>query len=237
MLVHKLLRWTHESLLALRYIKNIYQVGIQRQVPNWDRLRSGLVIKLCDRRFHFIHGDVRISTTAHRIDFAQLARDPIHVAQFGHRSPAAIPFAPRAARCKPYRKSFRKIFVRMFLRIPACEMAHVIPRERYRAVVIEVSSPERTEEVFPLRRAIELVSVIEGMTCFMTQVHHDLALVLEIVHLLLQRGQVGIRKIKRNSDHGFARRTSPFVCEIAGGTKLFQTLAMQLCVELVYEAV
>src|ERR1700741_2827043 len=46
MLVQKLLRRAHRLLLALRYIKNIHQVGIERQVPNLDRLRNGLMIEV-----------------------------------------------------------------------------------------------------------------------------------------------------------------------------------------------
>src|SRR5579864_4977527 len=50
MLVQKLLSRSDRFFSPLRYIKNIYQVGIQSQVHNWDRFRDRLTVKLRDRR-------------------------------------------------------------------------------------------------------------------------------------------------------------------------------------------
>src|SRR5580765_1254980 len=162
--------------------------------------------------------------------------DAIHVAQLRHRSPSAITFAPTAARRQPDCEGFREIFIGMLLCVPACEMTNVVSRERYGAIIVEVSSTEGPEQILPFRISIELVRVVERVPSLMPQIHHDLALIFEIIHLFLQRSEFRIRKVKRNTDHGLARRASPFVREIAGRPELRESLAAQLRIELVNEA-
>src|SRR5215469_3947335 len=94
MLVQKLLRRSDCFLSSLRYIKNIYQVGVQSQVHNWDRFRNRLTVELRDCRVHFFDSDIRVATATNRIDVAELSRDTIHIKQLVHRAPSAITFAP-----------------------------------------------------------------------------------------------------------------------------------------------
>src|SRR5262245_102160 len=103
----------------------------------------------------------------------------------------------------------------MFLRVPAGDVADVTTREGDRPIVLAVRSSERSEELAPIGRLVELVGVVEGVPRFMTKVHHDLALVFEMIHFLLELGELGVREIKRNGDDRLLGRAAPLAREVA----------------------
>src|ERR1700722_4758046 len=70
----------------------------------------------------------------------------------------------------------------------------------------------------------------------MTQVHHDLASVFQVVHVALKLCQVRVGEIKRNADDRLARRTSPFIGEITQRTELVDALGFQFAIELLNES-
>src|SRR6266699_3872091 len=74
-------------------------------------------------------------------------------------------------------------------------------------------SAKSSEQVTPFGRLVELVGVIERMARLVAEIHQDLALVLEIVHLLLEARQLAICQIKRDADDRLPRRTTPLVCQ------------------------
>src|SRR3954467_9224739 len=69
----------------------------------------------------------------------------------------------------------------------------------------------------------------------MAQVHHDLARVLEIVHLFFQPLQFWIGQIERNADHRLFRRASPFVAQVARRAELADAFGLELPVELLHK--
>jgi hypothetical protein len=71
---------------------------------------------------------------------------------------------------------------------------------------------------------------------FVPQVHHDLAFVLEVVHLALQAGESRVSEIEGDADHGLPVGTAPFVGEVADRAEVLETLALELAVELVHKA-
>src|SRR5436190_2683419 len=83
---------------------------------------------------------------------------------------------------------------------------------------------------------VEPVRVVERVTRLVAHVHHDLALVLEIVHRALELGELRIGQIEGDADHRLPVGTPPFVGQVADGLELLETLALQLAMELVYEA-
>src|SRR5262249_46968092 len=76
----------------------------------------------------------------------------------------------------------------------------------------------------------------ERVPGFVTEIHHDLARVLEIVHRALEPGELRIGEIERNADHRLAVGTAPLVGEIAQRTKALESLALELAVELKHVA-
>src|SRR5205807_8345531 len=97
-----------------------------------------------------------------------------------------VTLAPTRARRKPHRKSLSEIFVRMLLCVPTFHMPDEATRERHGSVQIAIRTAERPENVFPLRSLVERVSVVDRVPGFVTQIHHDLSRIFEIVHLCLQ---------------------------------------------------
>jgi hypothetical protein len=124
----------------------------------------------------------------------------------------------------------------MLLRIPPGHVANILPRERYGTVIIAIGAPKRTEEIAPLSRLVELVCVIECVSGLMTHVHHDLASVLQVVHIALELCQVRVGQIERNAYDGLARGTSPFIGEITKRTKLVDALGFQFAIKLLNES-
>ena len=70
----------------------------------------------------------------------------------------------------------------------------------------------------------------------MTHVHHDLASVFQVVHIALELRQVRVGQVKRNADHGFARRTSPFIREITNRPELVDALGFQFAIKLLHKS-
>jgi hypothetical protein len=123
----------------------------------------------------------------------------------------------------------------MFLGVPAGKMADIIPRERNRTIVIVVRPAKWAEQLFPLRGTVELVSVVEGVPCFVAEIHHDLAWLFEIIVLLFQLGKTRVRQIKRNANHGLARRATPLVRQITGWMKFLEFFAVQFAIQLLHK--
>jgi hypothetical protein len=90
----------------------------------------------------------------------------------------------------------------------------------------------RTEEIAPLVRLVQLVRVVEGVSRLVAQVEHDFARVLEVVHFLLEPGELGVGEVERDADDGLSRRASPFVRQVAERPELLEPLALELPVEL-----
>src|SRR5438045_4839353 len=66
----------------------------------------------------------------------------------------------------------------------------------------------------------------------MTEVHHDLALVLDVVDRLLQRRELGVGEIEGDADDRLPVGAGPFVAEVAGRVEAAEPLRRQLAVEL-----
>src|SRR5215472_13005686 len=123
----------------------------------------------------------------------------------------------------------------MLLRIPSLHVADVTARERNRAVVVPVTTPVGAKQMLPLRRLVQPVGVVDSVSSFVAQVHHDLARVFQIIDLLFQPRQSRIGKVKGNAYHRLARRTSPLVSEVANRTKLLESFAVELAIEPLYQ--
>ena len=124
----------------------------------------------------------------------------------------------------------------MLLRVPAGDVPHVAAAERHRPVEVAIAPVERTEALAPLRGREQAIGVVERVPGLVPQVHHDLARVLEIVHLAFEAGELGIREVERDPDHGLAVGAAPLVGEIAHRMKRPESLAVELAVELLDEA-
>src|SRR5579859_2988034 len=74
------------------------------------------------------------------------------------------------------------------------------------------------------------------MSGLVTHVHHDLASVFQVVHLVLKLCQVRIRQVERNADERLAGGTSPLIGEIARRTELVDALGLQFAIELLNES-
>ena len=57
------------------------------------------------------------------------------------------------------------------------------------------NADEMDRRAFSIRAFGEALCVVERVPGFVSQVHHDLALVLEIVHLFFKGGELRIRKV------------------------------------------
>src|SRR5438105_8098148 len=73
------------------------------------------------------------------------------------------------------------------------------------------------------------------MPRLVAQVHHDRALVLEIVHLALEPRELGIGQVERDADHRMTIGSSPLVGEVAHRAEFLQALALALAMELLHE--
>ena len=115
-------------------------------------------------------------------------------------------------------------------------MANKVPRERNGPIVVAICAAKGTEEIAPLSRLVELVGVIECVSGLMTHVHHDFASVFEVVHIALKLSQIRVGQIKRNTDDGLARGTSPFIGEIAERAELVDALGFEFAIKLLNES-
>ena len=152
-----------------------------------------------------------------------------------HRAPPTILLPPTGARRHPHRERLSKVLIGMLLRIPTRQVAHVVFRKQHWAIVFAVRPAIWSKQLLPLWRAVQPVSVIESMPCFVAQIHHDFAIGLEIIVLSLNLAEVRSSKIKRNSNHRLARRASPFVSQVNSGPELHDPFLFQLPVKLLHE--
>ena len=70
------------------------------------------------------------------------------------------------------------------------------------------------------------------MARLMTEVHHDLALILDVVDSLLKRRQLGVGEVEGDADDRLPVGAGPFVAEVAGRVEAAEPLRRQLAVEL-----
>ena len=236
MLAQHFLGGPHALLPLAGDIEDVREVGIEREFLHRNLLRQAETIELADSRFHLIDGDVGAAATPDGVEIPDLSRHAIDVLELGQRVPAFVALAPLRAGREPDRKRFCEIFVRMLLGIPPGHVANKLPRERDGAVIIAIGAAKRTEEIAPLRRLVELVGVIERVPGLMTQVHHDLARVFEVIHIALQLGQVGVGQVEGNADDGLAGGASPFIGEIAMRTEFVDAFGFQFPIELLDES-
>ena len=124
----------------------------------------------------------------------------------------------------------------MLLRIPPRHVANKFARERYGTVIVAIGAAKRPEQIAPLRQLMQLVRIIECVPGLMTQVHHDLASVFQIVHVALKPCQVRVRQIERNADDGLARRASPLIGQITKRAELVDALRFQFAIKLLHES-
>src|ERR1700745_1314785 len=101
----------------------------------------------------------------------------------------------------------------MALRVPAATMLDRTPAGRIGPVIERVVFRRRAEQLLPAPAALQLVGVLHGMACLVTENGHALrpgaALDLEH-HFLLELYQAGMGKIERDSNAGHICRTEPF---------------------------
>src|SRR5262249_12043940 len=84
---------------------------------------------------------------------------------------------------------------------------------------------------------VKPVSVVQGVAGFVTQVHHDLARIFQIVDFLFEAGQARGGEGERNADHRLAGGTYPFVPKIERKPEFLQGFAIKLAVESEHQAV
>src|SRR2546425_11525760 len=73
---------------------------------------------------------------------------------------------------------------------------------------------------------------VEGVARLMTEIHHDLALIFDVVDRLLQRRELGVGEVEGDADDWLPVGAGPFVAEVAGGVEAAEPLRRQLAVEL-----
>ena len=123
----------------------------------------------------------------------------------------------------------------MLLRVPAGDMADVVLRERHEREVVAIGPAEGAEELVPLVAAKELIRVVEGVAGLVTHVHHDLALVLDVVDGVLEVRDARIAEVEGDADDGLLGRTAPFVGEVAARPKAAQPCRVEFPVKLADE--
>jgi hypothetical protein len=119
----------------------------------------------------------------------------------------------------------------VLLGVPPVDVPHEALGERDGLVALPVRPAKRPEELPPLRRFIEAIRVVEGVSRLVTEIHHDFPLVFEVVHLLLEAREFRVGEIERDADDRLAGRAAPLVREIAERAELPDPLPLQLPVE------
>jgi hypothetical protein len=235
---HRLVVLPHEVdgrpdplLAATRRAEDVGEVRIEGKLLRRERLDESLPVEVGDGRIHLLDRDVGPPRGAHRLDVSELPGHPVHVLQFREGPPPAVLLAPVGPRGEPHRESLREVLVRVLLGVPAVDVAHEALRERHGPVVLPVGPAKRPEELAPLRRLVEAIRVVEGVSRLVTQVHHDLALVFEVVHLLLESRELRVGEVEGDSDHRLTRRAAPLVREVAERAEFPDSLSIQLAVE------
>jgi hypothetical protein len=110
-------------------------------------------------------------------------------------------------------RRFRRILIRMALRVPEPKMLDITPAGRIWSVVARVVFRGRAEQLLPTPPALELVGVLHGVACLMTENGHALrpSAALDIEHhFLLDLHQAGMCEIEWDGNAGHVCRTKPF---------------------------
>ena len=177
----------------------------------------------------------RPALRARGLGIAEPARHGVHVAELLERAPSLVLLAPPRARGQPDREGLREVLVGMLLRVPARDVADELAGEGDRTIVVAVGAVVLAKDRAPLGGGIEDMGIVERMSSLVAQVHHDLALVLQVVHQLLEGGDLRAGQVKGDPDDRLAGRAAPLVGEIADGTEAPEALAVELTVELLDE--
>src|SRR5215471_856294 len=165
---------TH-ALLALAGLKDVLQIGIQRQVAGRWLTGQHCLVKIFHRGLHFVHRDVFASASPNGVSVAELLSDAIHVVELLQGGPALVSLAPTRTGSKPDSESFGEIFIRMLLGVPAFYMTNEIAGKSDGPVVVAITAAIGTKDRPPFRSLIEAVGIVERVAGLMAQVHHDLA--------------------------------------------------------------
>src|SRR6185436_7651983 len=101
-----------------------------------------LLVELFDGHADVIGRDVHLTGLDDRLGVGQLARHPLHVAEFAQSGPAFVLAPPGTARSEPDGERLSKILVGMLLRVPAFDMPDEVFAEWDRAVVVAIGAEE-----------------------------------------------------------------------------------------------
>jgi hypothetical protein len=234
--LHQLPRRTDALSPASLRREHVGEIAPERHVNAGAVLPHEAPVVLLDRHLHVLDRDVEVARRNHRLLIAEPASHTINIAQLPDGRPCFVSAPPIRARRQPHGERFGEVFVGMLLRVPTCDVPHVLAAERHGTVPIAIAAVVRAEQSPPFGSGVEPVCVIERMTGLVTQVHHDLALVFEIVHLALEPRQVRIGEVERNADHRLPIGAAPPVGEVTHRTRALESLAVQLAMELMDEA-
>ena len=121
--------------------------------------------------------------------------------------------APIAARRHPHGERLGPVFVGMFLRVPARQMANETAAERLRTVILAIRLRDGAEQLHPRFEVVELVGVVDDVTHLVAQIAKDVGVIetFDVADLLAVQGrQIGMSEIERNPDDDGAERHAPF---------------------------
>src|SRR5262249_27332287 len=130
----------------------------------------------------------------------------VHIPQFVKGGPIPISATPAGARRQPDGESLSEVFVGVLLCVrPAIlvvdQVAHERPAERVRPKMVAVRLGERPERLDPLGFLVQAVSIIDGVTGFVTQKRHDALTILDLASLLLfNASETLVEEIKGHAD-------------------------------------
>ncbi len=82
---------------------------------------------------------------------------------------------------------------------------------------------------------MQLICIIERVARLVPQIHHGLAIALQIIIFFFDLGHIGPRQVKRNPNHRLARRASPFIGQITRRAELKDFFLRQLLIKLLHE--
>jgi hypothetical protein len=211
------------------------EVGVERDVDRRAVLPRRPPIELVDGEPHVVDSQIELAVRNDRSTIAQHSSNPVNIPQLTDRRPRPIHAPPVRSGRQPHGERFGEVLVGMFLCVPTFDVAHVFPAERHGPVVIAIHAVKRSEQMSPRRGAVQPIRVVDRVTGFVTHVHHDRAVALEIVDRLLELRETRIGEIERDADHRLAVGTAPLVGEVADGMELPEPLALELAVELLDE--
>ena len=173
---------------------------------------------------HFGFGPRRRNT-------CQRAGGAVDVLEFLQRAPAGVAAFPFRVRIEPDRKRIGEVLVRMLLRVTAGDVPHVIAGEGDERVVVAIRFAHGAEQLAELRRAIELIRVIECVAGLVAQVHHDLALALDVVQRVFERRHARVAEVEGDADDRLAGGGAPLIGQIAARPEVMQPRVLQLGVQ------